>query len=54
LLGLVPLFIIAFRHWGIEVAETDLVDFINAVATVIASVMVALGLARKLGNLFRK
>lgn len=47
LLGLVPVVIAAGKYWGWDLAEADLTELINGLATLAASVMVIYGVLRK-------
>jgi hypothetical protein len=47
LVALVPLTVNAFRTFGIDLAESFLVEFIESVFAAIAAVMIVVGLVRK-------
>lgn len=46
-LGLIPLVIVLFRFFGMEVTEVELVELIEAVAAVASVITVLIGLIRK-------
>jgi len=50
LIALIPLFIAIGRMNGLELIETNLVQIINGIATLIATVVTLWGLIRKIKN----
>lgn len=47
LVGLIPVIIAAAKFWGWEIAESDLTELINGLATLAASIMIVYGVLRK-------
>ena len=48
LIALIPLFIAIGRGFGLDLVETDLIQLVNMIATIVSSVMVIVGLTRKI------
>lgn len=46
-MGLIPLFILIGRTFGLELVEADLVQVINAISGISSFVMVIVGITRK-------
>ncbi len=51
---LIPIVVLIAKASGFEVAEADLIGLVNSIALVVASVVTAIGLARKIYNKIKK
>jgi hypothetical protein len=50
LLALVPLSVTTFQHFGVELAQEDIVEVVNQLFAAISAVMILVGLIRKFAN----
>jgi uncharacterized membrane protein len=50
LLALVPLSITVFQHYGVKIAENQVVDLINAVVAAVSALTIVVGMVRKFVN----
>jgi hypothetical protein len=52
--GLIPVIIIVARGFGFDILESDLVELVENLTTLIAVIMMVWGGIRKLVNIFKK